>query len=81
VTSPAELSDETLAPFLARAADLDFVLIGCGHDLWVMPEPLRRPFRDVHINADVMPTGAAVRTYNVLLAESRRVAAGLIAVD
>ena len=30
---------------------------------------------------DAMTTGAAVRTYNVMLMESRRVGAGLIAVD
>ena len=31
--------------------------------------------------ADAMPTGAAVRTYNILLGERRRVGAALIAVD
>jgi uncharacterized protein len=46
-----------------------------------MPDALRQQFRAAHISADTMPTGAAVRTYNVLLAERRRVAAGLIAVD
>ena len=30
---------------------------------------------------ELMSTGAAVSTYNILLAEGRRVAAGLIAVD
>jgi uncharacterized protein len=81
VSTPDELSEQTLAPILARAADLDFVLIGSGRDPWPMPEPLRQRFRDLHLSADVMPTGAALRTYNVLLAEGRRVAAGFIAVD
>ena len=81
VTSAADLSEQTLAPVFTRIDSLDFVLIGSGRDLWVLPEPLRRRFRDAQISADVMPTGAAVRTYNVLLAESRRVAAALIAVD
>jgi uncharacterized protein len=37
--------------------------------------------RDRHIVVEAMPTGAAVRTYNIVLGENRRVAAGLIAVD
>jgi uncharacterized protein len=37
--------------------------------------------RDVAIGAEVMATGPAVRTFNVLLAEGRAVAAALIAVD
>jgi uncharacterized protein len=81
VTSPAELSAETLAPLLEQADALDIVLIGTGRDLWVMPDALRQQFRERHITADTMPTGAAVRTYNVLVAERRRVAAALIAVE
>jgi uncharacterized protein len=45
-----------------------------------LPEDLRKRFRDLSLSVDVMPTGAAVRTYNILLAENRRVGAGLIAV-
>jgi len=81
VATPAELSEDTLAPILERATALDVVLIGTGRDPWVMAIPLRERFRALHLSADTMPTGAAVRTYNVLLAERRRVAAALIAVD
>ena len=81
VTSPDGLSEEVLAPIFAQAGDLDFVLIGTGRDPWVMPAALRQRFRDVHLIADPMTTGAAVRTYNVMLAERRRVAAALIAVS
>jgi len=42
---------------------------------------LRTGFRDVYISIDVMTTGPAVRTYNVMLLEGRRVAAGLIAIE
>ena len=38
-------------------------------------------FREAGISADAMSTGAAVRTYNVLLAEDRAVAAALVAID
>ena len=46
-----------------------------------MPESLRWRFRDARIGVDVMPTGPAVRTYNILFGEGRRVGAALIAVD
>jgi uncharacterized protein len=81
VTSPGAVSEATLAPLFAQAVDLDLVLIGSGRDLWVMPDALRQRFRTLQLSADAMPTGAAVRTFNVLLAERRRVAAALIAVD
>jgi uncharacterized protein len=81
VLSPADLSRETLAPILAQASVIDIVLIGAGRDLWGMPDSLRQWFRAQQLSADAMPTGAAVRTYNVLVAERRRVAAALIAVD
>jgi len=66
---------------LAEAADIQILLVGTGTDLRLLPQALRTAFRDVHISADPMSTGAAVRTYNVLLAEDRAVAAALIAVD
>jgi uncharacterized protein len=81
VNSLTELTAATLEPAFARAGTLDLFLIGGGHDPWVLPEPLRARFRELSLSIDVMATGAAVRTYNILLAENRRVGAGLIAVD
>jgi len=46
-----------------------------------LPVGLRQCLRAAGIGADPMSTGAAVRTFNVLLAEERAVAAALIAVD
>jgi uncharacterized protein len=80
ITVVAELSKDLLAPVFARADALDFFLIGGGRDPFVLPESLRARFRDVSLTVDAMPTGAAVRTWNILLAEGRRVGAGLIAV-
>ena len=80
VTASADLSEDAFGPVFAQAADLDLVLIGTGRELWVMPADLRQRFRDLNLIADTMTTGAAVRTYNVVLAERRRVAAALIAV-
>lgn len=78
--SAGDLSEALLAPVFARADALDLFLLGAGHDPWALPEPLRARFRDVSLSVDAMATGAAVRTYNILLGENRRVGAGLIAV-
>jgi uncharacterized protein len=80
VTSIADLTAAALEPAFARADDLDFFLIGGGEDAWVLPDALRARFRTVGLSVDAMATGAAVRTYNILLAENRRAGAGLIAV-
>jgi uncharacterized protein len=80
VTGMAELNDAALAPVFARAAALDVFLIGTGPDLALLPQALRARFRDLSLSVDAMATAAAVRTYNILLAENRRVGAGLIAV-
>ena len=81
VETPAALTDEALALVFARAGDLDFFILGTGGGPWVVPEVLRARFREAQISLDAMTTGAAVRTYNVMLMESRRVGVGLIAVD
>jgi uncharacterized protein len=81
VAAPADITAGSLALAFDRADILDFVLVGTGTEPWVMPPPLRARFRDAHISVDVMTTGPAVRTYNVMLMENRRVGAALIAID
>ena len=81
VVGASEVSNETLSSVFARAADLDFFIVGSGAEPWIMPEPLRDRFREAHISIDAMTTGPAVRTYNVMLMEGRRVGAGLIAIE
>ena len=66
--------------FAERAA-VDFLLYGTGETQRMPPEPVRAAFDAADIGLDFMDTGAACRTYNVLLAEDRPVAAALIAVD
>jgi len=80
VGDPKQLNEDALAAVFDRAQTLDFFLIGAGRDPWPLPEALRQRFRALPLSVDTMPTGAAVRTYNILLAENRRVGAGLIAV-
>jgi uncharacterized protein len=74
------LTTDTLSPVFDRAQSLDLFLIGSGHAPWALPHDLKQRFRELMLSVDGMTTGAAVRTYNILLAENRRVGAGLIAV-
>jgi len=80
VNSVAELNADTLSAAFERAENLDFFLIGTGRVAWVLPAHLRDCFRELSLSVDEMATGAAVRTFNILLAENRRVGAGLISV-
>ena len=80
VTTASEITQDTLARAL-KSGGLDLFLIGTGKAPWAMPETLRWRFRDAHLGVEVMPTPPAVRTYNILLGERRRVGAALIAVD
>jgi uncharacterized protein len=69
------------AKLLAEADGVEILLVGTGAELKPLPVELRAALKQIHISVDPMATGAAVRTYNVLLAEDRAVAAALIAVD
>lgn len=67
--------------FLAKHKDnIDILLIGCGKDHKPLPEAIKRYVKSFDIVAEMMATGAACRTYNVLVSEGRKVAAVLIAV-
>ena len=73
------ITEATLEPVFARAVAIDLFLIGAGRGGWVLPPPLRERFRALAISVEATHTGSAVSTYNILLGEGRRVAAGLIA--
>jgi uncharacterized protein len=80
VTKVEDLAQEALALVFARLDALDFFVLGTGSTHWNVPAALRAQFRDAHISLEAMTTAPAVRTYNVMLLESRRVGAGLIAI-
>src|SRR5262245_53661412 len=63
-----------------REGRVDLLLIGCGERLLRVEKSIRDHLRSAGIVVEVMDTGAACRTYNVLMSEGRRVAAALIAV-
>ena len=78
---PNALTEDDFAMLFAESAEVEMLLVGTGRDLRPLPKALRERLREHRISADPMATGAAVRTFNVLLAEDRAVAAALIAVD
>lgn len=71
----------SLAPLAARAGTelaIEMLLLGCGKHMLLVPPALRTDLRRIGITVDPMDTGAACRTYDVLLTEGRRVAAALL---
>ena len=59
----------------------EVVLLGTGsHQRFPRPS-LMRPLTDARIGIEVMDTQAACRTYNILMAEGRKVAAALLVHD
>ncbi|MGB0411965.1 MAG: Mth938-like domain-containing protein [Pikeienuella sp.] len=78
--TPGALALEDFAPVLDDEAGIDLLLVGMGAEIAPIPATVRRAFDEAGIGIEAMSTGSACRTYNVLLAEDRRVAAALIAV-
>ncbi len=76
-----ELLVEKFARVLEDAAYIEVLLVGTGKALRPLPKALKQALQARNISSDPMSTGAAIRTYNILLAESRAVGAALIAVD
>jgi len=75
-----EISEAGLAEVFVAAGALDLLLLGCGTTMQPVAPSLRAVLRRAGIAVETMDTGAACRTFNVLLAEGRRVVAALIAV-
>jgi uncharacterized protein len=79
-TAARGLTPEDFAPVFAESGAIELLLLGTGLDIVPVHEAVRWRFREAGIRFDAMQTGAAARTYNILLAENRQVAAALIAV-
>ncbi|MCJ2096377.1 MTH938/NDUFAF3 family protein [Methylobacterium sp. J-072] len=80
VTSPQAIDRTSLRPVQVEAAGIELLLVGTGLDIAAIDPSLRGWLKDAGIGLDVMQTGAAARTYNILVAENRKVAAALIVV-
>lgn len=71
---------DSLGPVIAAAPIPELLLVGCGPALRQLPPTLRAALAAAGLRVETMDTGAACRTFNVLLTEERRVAAALLAV-
>lgn len=76
--TPLVVSD--LQRVLDEAGDIEVLLVGTGQEIRPLSPEIKAALRERNIRSDPMSTGAAVRTFNVMLAESRAVAVALIAV-
>jgi uncharacterized protein len=80
VARPEEITRASLERVFAAANNIDTLIVGTGTEVWLPPSELREALRAVRVVLDAMQTGPAIRTYNIMLGERRRVAAALIAV-
>lgn len=71
--------DDT-APLLALAGSVDVLFVGTGAEIAHLPADLRAALEDGGLGVEVMASPAACRTYNVLLAEDRRIALAAVPV-
>jgi uncharacterized protein len=76
----AAITLESMMPIVEADPAVEILILGCGPGFALPPAPLRDALRARGIVVEAMATPAACRTYNVLLAEDRRVAAALIAI-
>ena len=80
VTRTDEIDRYSLQRVFEAANGIDTLIVGPGPTVWLPPAALRDALRAVKVVLDAMQTGPAIRTYNVMMGERRRVAAALIAV-
>jgi uncharacterized protein len=80
IQSASDIGEDSLSDVFAERDAIDLLLLGTGIDMVAVSSVLRLRFREAGIGLDVMQTGAAARTYNILVGENRKVGAALIAV-
>lgn len=73
-----DLKEGDAKALIACSEDADVFLLGTGKTLKFPPAEFRKFLKVNGVHVEVMDTGAACRTYNVLMAEGRRVAAALL---
>ncbi len=78
VARAEELTLESLDALKSAPVPPELLVLGCGARAILVPQDLRAALKAAGLALEVVDTGSACRIYNVLLAESRRVAAALI---
>ena len=78
-----DLDEIALAPLIAECADgpgsIELLIVGTGARMAPIGRPLRDALKRAGLRFEAMATGPALRVYNVMQSENRRVAAALIA--
>jgi uncharacterized protein len=81
--SVEDLDADALAPLIAECAErpgsIEFLIVGTGARMAPLGRPLKEALKRVGLRFEAMATGPALRVYNVMQSENRRVAAALIA--
>lgn len=72
------LTPADLDPIVAEKSQIDVLIVGTGPVTRFLPRAVRERLERERLGFEAMNTGAAVRSYNVLLAENRRVAAAML---
>jgi uncharacterized protein len=80
VADVTTLTAAGLAEVIVATPKVDLLLLGCGPRMVPVPAEVRDALRAERIVIEALDTGAACRTFNLLMAENRRVAAALVAV-
>ena len=71
-------SVEAFRPVFQEADIIDVFLFGTGNDIRRLGKDVHAAFKEAGIVLESMATGAAARTFNILLLEKRPVAAALL---
>lgn len=69
---------ESLQAVIDGESEIELLLIGCAKNQMLLPPKIKMALKEAGIALEIMDTGAACRTFNVLISEGRRVAAALV---
>ena len=75
---PRGALDEAGLAAIVEDGAVELLLLGLGRRIAPVPPPLRQALKEHGIAVEPMDTGAACRTFNIVVAEDRRVAAALL---
>ncbi len=81
VAGADQITLDSLGDLTAEGISVGLLVVGCGADFQPVPDGLKEDLKDLGVALEWMDTGAACRTFNVLLAEDRPAAAALVAID
>ncbi len=81
VADVGQITLDSLLEISPGEGSADLLVVGCGAQFQPLPEGLKAGLKEWGVALEWMDTGAACRTFNVLLAEDRALAAALIAVE